>query len=555
MGYTAAKCRNRGTSSASEEGFMTLKCCCFFVRNAHVGLALLGLLGWGALARAQVPSALKKVTVQEFAARDVAIEVAANISDVVGAALVQIGGFSVISKADIEAMLGHEAQKQAIGCDDPACASELGRMLGVDYILSGAVGRLGESFTLSISMTDVRTGTTFGKAEEQVGDLTQLPTAARRATATMLGHKGAVRHLTGKGGLFVGSEPEGAEVFLDGVRKGVTPITLDGISAGDHTVKVTKDSLVREVPVLVEPDKITTANLVLAVVRAKFLSVPFDAQVFIDGVERGRTPLLITDVAAPRHRVEFRKRGYKPYLEEVIFELTRFRRAGGEAFEVKGDLQPIPVVLEVDSEPGSATVILDGDEEGSTPTVVQKIMPGEHILHVARDGYRSHKEKLLIQAGDSPSINVRLMELRAHRDYHELTAFRRTLSTLGLIGGSSIVATGVLLTTLGWIDQRNAEDKHAAYLAEIDANRITTLREDAASQNEAARMKVGLGYGLIGVGASTLIAVLINNLTLPPKPEYDEGGEVVPAKSALPAVNLTATPAGTAGVSVQWSLR
>jgi hypothetical protein len=46
---------------------------------------------------------------------------------------------------------------------------------------------------------------------------------------------------TPTGGLSVDSDPAGAEVLVDGQSHGVTPVALNGLSAGDHRVRVVKD--------------------------------------------------------------------------------------------------------------------------------------------------------------------------------------------------------------------------------------------------------------------------------------------------------------------------
>ncbi|MEE8410072.1 MAG: hypothetical protein V3T05_10725 [Myxococcota bacterium] len=154
------------------------------IRNHSVVLAglcvgvICMLTGENARAQVEIINTKKRIAVQEFAARGVPVEVAANVA---AAALAQLGTYAVISKHDIAAMVGFEAQQQLIGCTDAECISEIGNALGVDYIVTGAVGRLGDSFTLSASMIDIASGKAFGRAQEQVGDLTQLPPAARRA--------------------------------------------------------------------------------------------------------------------------------------------------------------------------------------------------------------------------------------------------------------------------------------------------------------------------------------------------------------------------------------
>ena len=64
-------------------------------------------------------------------------------------------------------------------------------------------------------------------------DLTKGPQAAATnapaATAT-------TAPVPGEGSLSVSTTPQGAQVFIDGVVRGMTPATIPGLSAGQHTV-------------------------------------------------------------------------------------------------------------------------------------------------------------------------------------------------------------------------------------------------------------------------------------------------------------------------------
>ena len=526
---------------------------------ARAGLALLLVAVYPALASAQD---LKKVAVLDFAARGVSAEVAANVADVVAVELSNVEGFSVISKKDISAMVGFEQDRQMLGCDDDQCISEIGSALGVHYIVTGSVGLLGEKITLALSMVDIQKGTPFGRAQEEVGELGALPGAARRAVKNMIGGKRVIRKLAGKGGVFVASSPEGATVYLDGSpQAGGTPLNIKDVSAGDHMIKIVKGDLEREAPVLVEPDKIAKISLSLAVVRARFLSVPFDAKVFIDGIERGTTPLLIADVSAERHRVEYRKAGYKPHIEEVLFELTAFRKAGGEAIEIKADLRPEPVTLIVKSIPSGAEVLLDGDEKGETPLEIPNVLPGHRVVVVRKKGYKNEERKFTIKPAEKPEVSVTLPEFITHKDYMGATSARRTLTTVGLIAGGIAVVAGVGLTAGGWITNGQAQNKkddqsavQLEYSREMDPVRIAALKADYSSigadiddLNKAANIEAGLGYGLMGAGGAVLLGVLINALTMPTEPDYDKNQELVPGGPAAPAAP-TAPKAGAAVV-------
>jgi hypothetical protein len=352
---------------------------------------------------------------------------------------------------------------------------------------------------------------------------------------------------SGRGGIFVDTEPSGAQVFLDGTRQATnTPLEIGGVAAGDHMLRLVKGDLERLVPVLVEPDAITKLAVQLAVVKAKFLSVPFDARVFVDGVERGATPLLIADLPAARHRIEMRKRGYKTHEEEVLFELTPLRKAGGEAFEVKAELRPLPVRLNVESVPPDAKVYLDGSVLGTTPLDIPGVDPGARTLVLERPGFRREERKVTIRPGEAPRLTVSLAEFRAHQRYMQATALRRDVRFWGIIGSAAAIAVGAGFTAGGWVTQGDAQARYAEYLREIAPERIAAARQAAASANSAAWGELGVGYSMLGIGVAALCAVLFNELTWPTEPDYTRETEVI-GEVVTPRPAVVAPAEGSVG--------
>ncbi|MBN2695010.1 hypothetical protein JXR93_10130 [bacterium] len=63
---------------------------------------------------------------------------------------------SIISKTDITSMIQHEAQKEILGCNEDSCMAEIGGALGVDKIVLGNVGQIGNSFIITLKLADVK---------------------------------------------------------------------------------------------------------------------------------------------------------------------------------------------------------------------------------------------------------------------------------------------------------------------------------------------------------------------------------------------------------------
>ena len=104
------------------------------------------------------------------------------------------------------------------------------------------------------------------------------------------------------------SVPEGAEITIDGTARGVTPLRVS-LAAGAHTVQITSGSITRTIPMTVEAGGVVSQYVELAAApaaaggRLEIGSDPPGAQVALDGVVRGVTPLVLAEVAPGQHRV------------------------------------------------------------------------------------------------------------------------------------------------------------------------------------------------------------------------------------------------------------
>ena len=115
------------------------------------------------------------------------------------------------------------------------------------------------------------------------------------------------------GSISVASTPPGASVYLDGYYKCTTPETITGVSAGDHTIKLSKlgyNDYTSRRSVKVGETISINANLLQATGSIYVTSSPSGSSVSLDGSPKGKTPKTITGVSAGSHTIMLSKRGY-----------------------------------------------------------------------------------------------------------------------------------------------------------------------------------------------------------------------------------------------------
>jgi hypothetical protein len=111
--------------------------------------------------------------------------------------------------------------------------------------------------------------------------------------------------------LSVESTPAGAEVVIDGTPRGKTPVRLE-IAEGAHALDVTHGGATKRIPLNLAAGTVTAHSLEFAAPAAaaaadaaiEVRSDPAGARVVIDGIERGRTPIVVTGLTSGAHEVK-----------------------------------------------------------------------------------------------------------------------------------------------------------------------------------------------------------------------------------------------------------
>ncbi len=202
-----------------------------------------------------------RIAVLGLTARGLAPDVAQSITDLVAREVDRSGLFETISMDDIKAMLQHAEKRMVLGCDDTSCLVEIGGALGVELLLAGGVGKIGQTYVISLRLIDVRRAAVLNREEKTVQGKVDDLVAASRLTV-----KALLRPLMKKaaGLLQLTCNEEGADVYIDDLLVGTTPLTRREVPGGYHSIKVKKDRfVVFGKDVMVEPEKTTSVKVVL----------------------------------------------------------------------------------------------------------------------------------------------------------------------------------------------------------------------------------------------------------------------------------------------------
>lgn len=139
------------------------------------------------------------------------------------------------------------------------------------------------------------------------------------------------------GSIYINSTPSNAKAYLDGAYRGRTPLTISNLEVGEYQIRISKDGYYDWYSTAQVKQNITTqvfAPLEPMTGSLYVTSSPSYARVFLDGIERGTTPITITDIEMGWHEVVIIKEYYRAYVEYLYIY-------AGEQTEVEVDLDRI----------------------------------------------------------------------------------------------------------------------------------------------------------------------------------------------------------------------
>jgi len=183
----------------------------------------------------------RAIAVLDLRARGLEPTIAEQVTDLVLKEVDRTGLFRTVSQEEIRRMLEHEQQKLMLGCEETSCLAEIGGALGVDMLLAGGVGKIGETFVVTLKLIDVVKVEVIHREERMAsGKEDALVQISRQAARALL--RPIMEEESGLVELVCAEE--GAEVYIDDVMVGTTPLEARKIPGGYHQIRVVKKRFV-----------------------------------------------------------------------------------------------------------------------------------------------------------------------------------------------------------------------------------------------------------------------------------------------------------------------
>jgi len=208
-------------------------------------------------------------------------EAKVTLSDLLREQLVNTGRFRVVDRNNMDKVL-KEQGFQLSDCTSKECAVQVGRMLGVEKMVTGNLTKLGQTYIISVQMTNVETGEIEQMASDRCAscEVDQLLDTIVTVASKLAGVPVAEREpappkprAPEPGKISITSQPSKARILVNGQDQGTTPNLITGLKPGAYEVRVQKQGFLEFVQrVNVDPGAALSVDANMVAAQAAVIS-------------------------------------------------------------------------------------------------------------------------------------------------------------------------------------------------------------------------------------------------------------------------------------------
>ena len=161
--------------------------------------------------------------------------------------LVKTKAFEVVEREKMNEVLKAQDFNVSDACNTAECAVQVGQLLGVEAMIAGDLGKIGDTYTIDLRLIDVQSGKILqtqtqdyvGKVDGLLGVMQSMANAIAGVVETRVSTKKF--NLTVTAAFPKNSKVRDAGIWIDGQQLGQNKITVP-VTEGRHVVLVRADS-------------------------------------------------------------------------------------------------------------------------------------------------------------------------------------------------------------------------------------------------------------------------------------------------------------------------
>jgi PEGA domain len=219
------------------------------------------------------------------------------------------------------------------------------------------------------------------------------------------------------------ADADGAGPAPDAAGRGYTDAALPTASDPPPAPATPKEPSEREPADSARASRDVTSTVELG--RLLVRSSPSGAEVLVNGIRRGMTPVAVRDLPLGTHTVVLTRPGYDRAEHRITLTETRPSRSL-EARLLTPAAEPSPSAivdpptrvdearaatgsLLVETRPAGARAIVNGRDAGTTPLTLESLAPGVYTVRFEREGYQPWETSVRIDAGARARVAASLV--------------------------------------------------------------------------------------------------------------------------------------------------
>jgi hypothetical protein len=209
-----------------------------------------------------------------------------------------------------------------------------------------------------------------------------------------------------EGLVLIHSNPDGADVELDGANIGKTPLLAHDFPLGQRRLQISLAGyLSKSINLNIEDRTPVKFNVPLTSDSAELSleSSPTGASITMDNSVIGKTPFKLARAPTGKHTLELALKGHLPVQKEVVLQ-------AGEKQKISLTLKPLPGTLNVLSTPPGARIYLNNQFKGETPFNATNIPSGKYIIRTELQGHDPQTQANEVVFGEITTVEFRLVK-------------------------------------------------------------------------------------------------------------------------------------------------
>jgi hypothetical protein len=128
-----------------------------------------------------------RIVVPEVAVSGTTQDVGNVVTELVLEALLNRHCIRALGPSDLRDMLDTEKQKQLLGCDKESCMAQIAGAMGAERLISGLVGKLGDTHVVTLKLIDTRSAEVSARATRKFQKIDEVPDAIGPLVDELLG--------------------------------------------------------------------------------------------------------------------------------------------------------------------------------------------------------------------------------------------------------------------------------------------------------------------------------------------------------------------------------